>query len=854
MIRWPDLSRFGAEAVVFGGLHGVRVESPDEAFVAALGGDRVTDDGIVLLPPGKRLNIDLVVSAFPDFTYTDIKEIISIDEVDVLKRPYLIEMPFGTNSMAGISAFEAARHAAEWLARDSIVRLQIRKVSGPYLDSAVNLLHAAFVSNGDGTATFAQEIFPASKEPLTDDRILHLATEERVRWAPADEPESVPKQVLQPASAVQSQPEVKKPNGRIEDVGAKIGGARKDFAKNALRIEDAENMTDAEREKLITLANIWPFSIRDAIDNGMEPGVVRYILDSRKTIQPYSAFRKIGSRGEHTEEDMFSHYIGFAEALRDNLSSVKTKTDLAEGVAAFYKDERYKEGKAWRDGSVGYFFSNKSWKWLADTLIGQLDHEGRRIGGYVGSPRGWTAKHSRLSDPDAREYAIGKLLPTRTAVKVENDIEARVARPHLDALVDDYLDGVDHNPQELIDRFGFKAVEFGNWLPQDERQRVVNHAVAAFKFLSEVLELPEEMLSLGGELSLAFGARGTGGKRAPMAHYEGLRRVMNLTRLSGAGSLAHEYGHAMDNFLGESSKSWRGFFTDTSFSPVAHAAKCEIGTGRAMKAYGDAAREIVERQSGWALSWMHSLVAEIPKSGLLASTPPKAVDLLDGILIDSMTNLVPNISPEHISAAMARRVTAEAEEKPLLPFLIEELESSGFVPSHVAGELEGVFEVATDRLAKHHVKLRDFFSANKKSAHWQVQANMRTVMKEATTLMRLLSPQSREKLRDYAQCSSRFLEDAKKIDEARSKPYWSTDIELFARAFEQFVFYEAKDRGLRVDYLVHSVEVSDSEEPSAYPREYDRLAMREVIREKFIPSLQKALCAVRNEASPVPSM
>ena len=31
-----------------------------------------------------------------------------------------------------------------------------------------------------------------------------------------------------------------------------------------------------------------------------------------------------------------------------------------------------------------------------------------------------------------------------------------------------------------------------------------------------------------------------------MAHYEPARNVINLTRLKGAGSLAHEWGHALD--------------------------------------------------------------------------------------------------------------------------------------------------------------------------------------------------------------------------------------------------------------------------------------------------------------------
>ena len=48
-------------------------------------------------------------------------------------------------------------------------------------------------------------------------------------------------------------------------------------------------------------------------------------------------------------------------------------------------------------------------------------------------------------------------------------------------------------------------------------------------------------------LAIAFGARGSG---SALAHFEPARNVINLTKLKGAGSLAHEWGHALDFFLG----------------------------------------------------------------------------------------------------------------------------------------------------------------------------------------------------------------------------------------------------------------------------------------------------------------
>lgn len=47
-------------------------------------------------------------------------------------------------------------------------------------------------------------------------------------------------------------------------------------------------------------------------------------------------------------------------------------------------------------------------------------------------------------------------------------------------------------------------------------------------------------------IAIAFGSRGKG---AALAHYEPGRRVINLTKMKGAGSLAHELGHAFDHYL-----------------------------------------------------------------------------------------------------------------------------------------------------------------------------------------------------------------------------------------------------------------------------------------------------------------
>ncbi len=107
----------------------------------------------------------------------------------------------------------------------------------------------------------------------------------------------------------------------------------------------------------------------------------------------------------------------------------------------------------------------------------------------------------------------------------------------------------DVSPELFAETFGFRGVEFGNWVENGKRQDNLNQAYDALMDLSAALNLPPKALSLSGSLSLAFGARGRGGRQAPSAHYEPVKVVINLTKQSGAGSLAHEWLHAVDNYF-----------------------------------------------------------------------------------------------------------------------------------------------------------------------------------------------------------------------------------------------------------------------------------------------------------------
>ncbi|HFS3199437.1 TPA: LPD5 domain-containing protein, partial [Escherichia coli] len=114
------------------------------------------------------------------------------------------------------------------------------------------------------------------------------------------------------------------------------------------------------------------------------------------------------------------------------------------------------------------------------------------------------------------------------------------------------------SPEQFSDAFGFRGVQFGNYVEGPRRQADLNRAYDSLHDLAEVLNVPTKALSLNGRLGLAFGARGKG-KAA--AHYESGEVAINLTKGNGPGALAHEWFHSLDNYFGRYDVSSDGKIT-----------------------------------------------------------------------------------------------------------------------------------------------------------------------------------------------------------------------------------------------------------------------------------------------------
>lgn len=557
---------------------------------------------------------------------------------------------------------------------------------------------------------------------------------------------------------------------RIEDVGEKIGGARKDFYRSSLKLSDLDSMNDREMREALVLGNVWPFSPKQMKEEGGSPAVATFLRDMR---------RRMHSPKSNWGESTIRRYVAVVSLLHESLVGVKTGEELIAGLRRF-------RNEAERSGLEVY----SAIGWRAEQYVREFERQVDGVYEFTGELVMWSKYRHLDASEGAKETAWKKLLPARQSkTTTEDDGPVLPSRPHLEFLrfqgpigedIETGLrDGQDVAADELLTIFGFRGVEFGNWLPQDERQRVVNYAYDGLMLLAKVLNVAPSALSLNGSLALAFGARGVA--RAA-AHYEPARRVINLTRMKGAGSLAHEFWHALDDALGQS-LGCNGYATKKGVSSV--------GGG------------CVPGEDGTVRQWLSYVMDQILKKPASEDSLRKRFEASYARGVEYAKSWIKwDLVHRYQEVCKMDRSQAIEEADGVLSHVFESvIEESkdavgGFDYSEAASRVLWSIE------SGYKVKL-------KKQGRDQVLANLRSSAHAARSLHTLALPDSaasKNQLLMGNKENSVFFENAKKLDGLRSSPYWSTEIELSARAFESYVYDRLEGEGMCSDYLVHGVE------------------------------------------------
>jgi hypothetical protein len=346
------------------------------------------------------------------------------------------------------------------------------------------------------------------------------------------------------------------------DVGDKVGGARKDDYEasfkanaNAQSLEDLEKMSGAVAEKMVTKANLLPkFDYQQAKDHGddLPTALLKKLIQDRIAPKPDPSTPESRKAYLNAINKVHRHFAGIKdysqmrEALRE-LSNMARK--VQNGKDAEKNIKRYEENPS----RFSYFNSEHHQRRLAEgkeaeKVMGfDVDALGEKFSNLLTN---WESTHRTLDtvSKNARKGWDEYTTPKAKAAPKERGAENKkwVRKAEAEHLRTGGKETKVAKPEDLAKEFNLRGVEFGHWVNDSSGLYHLKRSAEALDDLSDVLGIDKKDISLNGRLALAFGARGKG---TALAHYEPDRKVINMTKHGGAGSLAHEWGHAMDNIL-----------------------------------------------------------------------------------------------------------------------------------------------------------------------------------------------------------------------------------------------------------------------------------------------------------------
>ena len=303
--------------------------------------------------------------------------------------------------------------------------------------------------------------------------------------------------------------------------GEYIGGARRDdWRSDGLNISHLDAMNQDELKKYVKKDSVWPLpNAVKVVENGAQPFVVYWARYIRRMASPYP----ITSMWQNFT-DASKTYIRSLRDLRKCVEEVKCDDDIVR----FYDVLDQQDFQ----GCISIYQLKDSKHYLSI-----LKRKCERENFPYGNRKKETAKKSRT------RFVVSQL-------------------EHINRCGQDYRNGMHITPASWQKTFQFRGVEFGNWTNQNDRQASLDHAFDALKDLGSVLGIEDTDIAFCGKLALAFGSRG---RTKAAAHFEPERKVINLTKMHGAGSTAHEWFHALDNSLAE----YYGI-TDTPLASITH--------------------------------------------------------------------------------------------------------------------------------------------------------------------------------------------------------------------------------------------------------------------------------------------
>lgn len=407
-------------------------------------------------------------------------------------------------------------------------------------------------------------------------------------------------------------------------------------------------------------------------------------------------------------------------------------------------------------------------------LVGQflvLDKRKRMLGAF-------------LTEAEATDFARAQVArkaepEQQAAEQASEEWDARTGEPRRP-------DNKDVSPEDLIEAFGFRGVNFGNWVKQGERRRHLNAAYDAFADLAELLGIPPKAVSLNGMLGVAFGAQG-GGKFA--AHFVPGVNEINITKTRGAGSLAHEWAHALDHYFGTQ-------------AGLARSANPFASTLQGMSKYARGKLENVQLRP--EIEQAFNNIVDVMRSRV--ETPAEVVKRRQDALQ---------------KAKEGAQVVAD-RLRPRLEGNAEALKALDAVMEGEAGEYVNL------PIPKGKRKPIGAIPENIKTVYDALGYSSQEAYDKSYQLHRVALAKEQLSMDVMARSvHTQFYRNSMVLD-GKKTPYWSTQWEMFARGFESWVMDALALRGAANNYLVGEGKADEAQlDDSPYPRGSERALLND---------------------------
>jgi hypothetical protein len=340
---------------------------------------------------------------------------------------------------------------------------------------------------------------------------------------------------------------------------------KSDLAKDA----DSSNVERFIKDlsKATVRADLFPVEV---MAKGGTPGLRRYLEYLRGRIRPYKEW------ASHTG----THFFGF-QSFDENISEIVSDDEKIKAT----KDEAVQYIKTVTD-FASIFEGATTIAEASDLMVRALGTDpetqtelGDRVKALGGKSR---FMQNQTAQTDFHRTAV--FYVTRL-VEEENKPDAEVKGTRATAIVrkrvavdellrenrPDVLKGKDLEPAEMRETFNFgwldgKAdpVTFGDDVKSSEQRAHLNASFEAFHDLADVLNISPTAIGHGQRLYYSIGALGQGGRHS--AHFapgqpdplnQGVVQAINLTNKGGNGSVAHEWMHSLDFYLGQTKEGER---------------------------------------------------------------------------------------------------------------------------------------------------------------------------------------------------------------------------------------------------------------------------------------------------------